>query len=52
MNPNYDTCFVDTNNTPVEFAPVGAEWYYERYYREEFDITGITIHKGFHFHLN
>ncbi|MBO7493313.1 MAG: T9SS type A sorting domain-containing protein [Bacteroidales bacterium] len=42
MNPNYDTCFVDTNNTPVEFAPVGAEWYYERYYREEFDITGIT----------
>lgn len=25
-----------------EFAPVGAEWYYERYYREGFDLTGIT----------
>lgn len=42
MNSDYDTCFVDTNNTPVEFAPVGSEWYYERYYREGFDLTGIT----------
>ena len=25
-----------------EFAPVGAEWYYERFYREGFDLTGIT----------
>ena len=25
-----------------EFAPVGAEWYYTRYYREGFDLTGIT----------
>lgn len=25
-----------------EFAPVGAEWYYERYYRVGFDLTGIT----------
>ena len=25
-----------------EFAPVGAEWYYERYYREGFDLSGIT----------
>lgn len=25
-----------------EFAPVGAEWYYERFYRDGFDLTGIT----------
>ena len=25
-----------------EFAPVGAEWYYERYYREGWNLTGIT----------
>ena len=28
--------------TPVEFAPVGAEWYYERSYHEGFSLTGIT----------
>jgi len=27
---------------PVEFAPVGAEWYYERFYREGWNFTGIT----------
>ena len=42
MNPDYDTCFVDTNNTPVEFAPVGAEWYYERLYLEGWNYTGIA----------
>lgn len=42
MNPEYDTCLVDTYNIPVEFAPVGAEWNYERLYREGFDLTGIT----------
>ena len=42
MNPDYDTCFVDTNNTPVEFAPVGAEWYYERLYREGWNYTGVA----------
>ena len=25
-----------------EFAPVGAEWYYERFYREGWNLTGIT----------
>ena len=27
---------------PVEFAPVGAEWYYERLYHEGWNLTGIT----------
>ena len=26
----------------VEFAPVGAEWYYERIYRNGWDLNGIT----------
>ena len=26
----------------VEFAPVGAEWYYERLYREGWNLNGIT----------
>ena len=42
MNPDYDTCFVDTYHTPVEFAPVGAEWYYQRLYREGWNFTGVT----------
>ena len=25
-----------------EFAPVGAEWYYERLYREGWNLTGVT----------
>ena len=25
-----------------EFAPVGAEWYYERYYRVGYELSGIT----------
>ena len=42
MNPDYDTCFVDNYHTPVEFAPVGAEWYYQRLYREGWNFTGVT----------
>lgn len=42
MNPEYDTCLVDTNVIPVEFAPIGAEWYYERYYNEEGEPIGVT----------
>ena len=42
MNPEYDTCWVDTYHIPVEFAPVGAEWYYERLYNEGGEPTGVT----------
>ena len=42
MNPEYDTCLVDNYHTPVEFAPVGAEWYYQRLYREGWNFTGVT----------
>ncbi|MBO7493312.1 MAG: T9SS type A sorting domain-containing protein [Bacteroidales bacterium] len=40
LDPEYDTCVVD--NTTVEFAPVGAEWYYERLYNEGGEPTGVT----------
>ncbi|MBR4148392.1 MAG: T9SS type A sorting domain-containing protein [Bacteroidales bacterium] len=40
MDPEYDTCVVD--NTTVEFAPVGAEWHYERLYNEGGNPTGVT----------
>lgn len=39
-DPEYDTCVID--NTAVEFAPVGAEWYYERLYNEGGEHTGVT----------
>ena len=42
MNPEFDTCWVDTNDTPVEFAPVGAEWYYGRLYNEGGEPVGVT----------
>lgn len=40
MDSEYNTCMVD--NTTVEFAPVGAEWYYERLYYEGGEPTGVT----------
>ena len=42
MNPDYDTCLVDTNDTLVQFAPIGAEWYYERLYNEGGEPAGVT----------
>ncbi|MCR5645644.1 MAG: hypothetical protein K6F96_04540 [Bacteroidales bacterium] len=42
INPDYNTCFLDTNNTPVEFAPVGSEWFFERLYHEGGGSTGVT----------
>lgn len=56
MNPEYDTCVVDMNPLPQDFAPLGAEWYFHMesqgpitdppFYYIRMSVTGLAEIQG------